>query len=285
MTMLDSTVTAVGGGLLSAELARLGAIVQKSTVRIGRRQGAGAGVVLSKDGLIVTNRHVVGRATQVQVEHEGTTLEGQVIARHSSLDLALVQVEATDLPPIEIGSGESLRPGSLAIAVGHPLGFARAVTLGVVVAPVQESMLLTDVTLLPGNSGGPMVDADGRLIGINTLVAGERSFSIAVEAVQELVATATTRPTYLGVTAAPARLPGDAGQTGLALTAIEPGSPAEEAGLLIGDVVIAVGGKPIEDAETLPAALIRAKAGDQLELSLLRGGVAMTVTATLRQAP
>ena len=286
-TTATDTLTAAGG-LLSAELARVGAIVQRSTVGVGRRHGNGAGVIWCADGLIVTNHHVVGRASKVEIEHEGSRYPGEVIARHPNLDLALVKVEATDLPAIPVGDSDSVRPGQLAIAVGHPLGFQRAVTLGVVVAKrPEDALLLTDVTLMPGNSGGPMVDAEGRMIGVNTLIAGERSFSIPVSAVEAFVDTVTGKApaAYLGVAGTLVQLSRPEERAGIVLTRVDVESPAAVAGLIIGDIVLAVGDKPIVDGETLPAAMLRAKPGQALTLALLRGGEPVTATVTLAERP
>ena len=285
-TATDTLTTA--GGLLSAELARIGAIVQRSTVGVGRRHGNGAGVIWSAEGLIVTNHHVVGRASKVEIEHEGRRYPGEVIARHPSLDLALVKIEAIDLPAIPVGDSDTVRPGQLAIAVGHPLGFQRAVTLGVVVAKrPEDALLLTDVTLMPGNSGGPMVDAEGRMIGVNTLIAGERSFSIPVSAVEAFVDTVTGKApaAYLGVAGTLVQLSRPEERAGIVLTRVDAESPAAAAGLIIGDIVLAVSDKPIVDGESLPAAMLRAKPGQALTLALLRGGEPVTATVTLAERP
>lgn len=282
------TLTAAAGGLLSAELARVGAIVQRSTVGVGRRHGNGAGVIWSADGLIVTNHHVVGRASKVEIEHEGMRYPGEVIARHPSLDLALVKVDATDLPAIPVGDSDAVRPGQLAIAVGHPLGFQRAVTLGIVVAKrPEDALLLTDVTLMPGNSGGPMVDAEGRMIGVNTLVAGERSFSIPVSAVEAFVdqVTGTAPAAYLGVAGTLVQLHRPEGRAGIVLTRVDADSPAAAAGLILGDILLAIGERPIVDGETLPAAMLRAKPGQTLSLNVLRGGEPVAATVTLAGRP
>ena len=278
------TYAEVAGGLLSAELARVGATVQRSTVGVGRRYGAGAGVIWSSDGLIVTNHHVVGRASKVEIEHEGARYPGEVIARHPSLDLALVEVDSVDLPAIPIGDSDAVRPGQLAIAVGHPLGDRLAVTLGVVVARrPEDALLLTDVTLMPGNSGGPMVDAEGRMIGVNTLIAGERSFSIPVSAVEAFVeqVTGTAPAAYLGVAGTLVQLHQPEELTGIVLTRVAADSPAAAAGLILGDILLAVADAPIVDGETLPAATLRSKPGQPLTLALLRGGEPVTATVTL----
>ena len=269
---------------LSTELADLIARVAPAVVSLGQRGGgSGAGVVWREDGVNVTTRHVV-RGDRVDVwTADDRHFTGIVAARHPERDLAVVKVAADGLPAIAVGDSSTVRPGQLAIAVGHPVGYRNAATVGIVVAAGQAATpegprtgdwLQTDVTLLPGNSGGPLLDAAGRVIGINTMVNGELSLAVPSLAVERFVAG--QRPSgaqgFIGVAGQVVPLRRADHPAGFLLTEIAEGAPADRAGLIVGDVVVRVGVAPVTDQETLPAALIRLKPGAAIELEVLRGG-------------
>jgi serine protease Do len=270
-------------GAVSEALSDIAARVSRSVVLVYHRGGNGAGVVWRADGRIVTNSHVAREGRAEVVLADGRKLVGIVAARHPTRDLAILKIAADDLPPIEIGDSTRVRPGQLAIAVGHPLGFRSAVTAGIVVAAGQAAtdegprtgdMLQADVSLAPGNSGGPLVDAQGRVIGINTMVSGKLALAIPSQAVERFVTGAGQGQgtAYFGVAGivVPLRRPDH--PVGYLLTEIGEGTPADRAGLIVGDVVIAVGETTVTDQESVPAAIVRMRPGDAVSVQVLRGG-------------
>jgi serine protease Do len=282
MTIAQELLTS--GRALSRELAEIATRVQPSVVRVGRHNGNGAGVIWRADGQIVTNHHVVSGTERAAIRlADGRRFEGTITARHPNRDLALVKIEATDLPAIEVGDSSTVRPGQIALAVGHPLGYNDAVTTGIVVASGQAATLdgprtgdhlQTDVHLAPGNSGGPLIDALGRVIGINSMVAGRLALSIPSLTVERFVEgdQAGRAAAYIGVTGllTPLRRPDY--ELGFLLTEVQDGSPADRAGILIGDIIVKFGQTPVIDQESVPAATLRLRPGAAVEIDLLRGG-------------
>lgn len=282
----------VFAGVLSNEIAEIARATRESTVLVYRNGGNGAGVIWRADGEIVTNRHVVGNSNQVDVVlADGRKFTGIVASRHPDRDLAVVKIAADDLPAAPIGDSSTVRPGQIAIAVGHPLGFRDAVTAGIVVASGQAAAeggprmgdhLQADLTLLPGNSGGPLVDAWGKVIGINTMVAGALALAIPSQAVERFVAggPAVRANAYLGIEVkyvASVRRGGF--EAGLVLTDVVEGSPADRAGLLIGDVIVAFAEITVVDQESLPASMLRLRPGEPVAISVLRGDDLRSFTA------
>lgn len=280
-TLIERDVFA---GVLSDEVAAIARATRESTVLVYRGGGNGAGVIWRADGEIVTNSHVVGNSNQVDVVlSDGRKFTGLVASRHPERDLAVVKIAADGLQAAEIGDSSTVRPGQIAIAVGHPLGFRDAVSAGIVVAAGQAATeggprmgdhLQADLTLLPGNSGGPLVDAWGRVIGINTMVAGALALAIPSQAVERFVAGGpTVRPNaYLGIEVKYVPSLRRAGFTaGLVLTGVVEGSPADRAGLIVGDVIVAFAEITVVDQESLPGALLRLKPGEPVPVSVLRG--------------
>ena len=187
MTTLRMAAPAIA---VAGELDGLAALVRRFTVEIGSRNGgsAGSGVVWHPDGLIVTNAHVAREPRPRVTFADGSTVEGRLVARDPARDLALVTVDATALPTPTIGDAEALRAGSLVLAFGHPLGVAHALSLGVVhtVTTVRGTprWIAADVRLAPGNSGGPLVDTQGRVVGINAMIAGGLGLAIPTSVVR-----------------------------------------------------------------------------------------------------
>jgi serine protease Do len=281
MTMLiDSTLAA---GIAAGELADIAERLTKSVALIGHRGGNGAGVIWRPDGQIVTNSHVASGDQAEVVLADGRKFQGVVTARHRSRDLAIVKIDADDLPAIEVGDSSTVRPGQLAFAIGHPFGLRNAVTAGVIVAagqavteggPQTGDHLQADVALGPGNSGGPLVDAAGRVIGINTMVAGRLSLAIPSQAVERFVSgvSITEGGVYLGVVGVLVELRRPDQEVGFLLTQIEAGAPADRAGLIMGDIVISIGETKVTDQESVPATVLRLKAGEAVTVQVLRGG-------------
>src|SRR5712671_1540086 len=224
--------------------------LRRSTVLIhAGGRGGGSGVIWSSDGTVITNAHVA-RGAHIGVElWDGREFGARVASRDSQRDLAELRIDATDLPSVLVADSSQVRPGELAIAIGNPLGFVGALTTGVIhaVGPLHglgsRSWVQADVRLAPGNSGGPLADARGRVIGINTMVAGRLALAIPSNVVQKFLSVGPSG-VWLGVTVHPVRIPrskalGGTGDTvGLALLEVEPGSPAFSASLMTGDILL-----------------------------------------------
>ena len=186
-----------GHGLISYELARVAAALRRVTVGVGARGvGAGSGVIWRPDGLIVTNAHVAqGRDFEITLWH-GRSMRAELLARDPKRDLALLSVDARDLPAASVGDPAALRTGEIVVAFGHPLGVANAVALGIVHAPqrgpvpglVADPWVRADIRLAPGNSGGPLADVRGRVVGINTLIYSGLGVAVSVSEVRGFVA-------------------------------------------------------------------------------------------------
>jgi serine protease Do len=238
--------------------------------------GAGSGVIWNRDGTIVTNAHVA-RGSRVEITlWDGREFTAEVIARDFRRDLAALRVSAPNLLAATLVDSSRIRPGEVAIAVGNPLGFLGAMTLGVVhaVSPLPGlgigSWVQAAVRLAPGNSGGPLTDVHGRVIGINTMVVGRLALAIpSNEVVQFLLGE--TGGHWLGVTVTPVRLPrpSQAG-VGLVVVGIEPGSPAALSSLLPGDILLGTDEVAFSSPQSL-AEVLELNSGGSLRLKFLRG--------------
>lgn len=259
--------------------------LRRSTVQVSTRGrgygGAGSGVIWGADGLIITNAHVARGAEAKVTLWDGSSHSATVLIRDPRRDLASLRIAAAGLPAATAGDSSALRVGELVIAVGNPLGFIGAVTTGVVHSlPNGKRWVAADVRLAPGNSGGPLADAQGRVIGINTMVAGGLALAAPSNAVGEFLRAGSSggKPgPALGVTVQPVPL-GRA--VGFLLLKVEGSSPAEAASLMIGDLVTGAGGSVFTTAEDLRAALD--SAGETLDLQFLRGDRRATRTTTIR---
>jgi len=240
-------------------------------------RGSGSGVLWSNDGLIVTNDHVA-RSLRVKVTlWDGREFEAQVAARDRRRDLAALRISAAD----SIAAGyrrdsSQLRAGEIVLAVGNPFGFLGALTTGVIhaVGPLpglgSQAWVQSDVRLAPGNSGGPLTDAGGRVIGINAMVAGRLALAIPSNEVRRFLQGQTGK-NWLGVTLTPVRLPRASRQAiGLLIVAIAPASPAAQASLLPGDILLGASERQFSSAEDL-ADLLNRNASPLLRLEFLRG--------------
>lgn len=282
---------------LGNELATVVDRVRRSVVQVFNSHGNGSGVIWRADGQIVTNSHVASSDHVTVVLGDGREFEGAVVARHPARDIALVTIEATDLPAADIADSSRVRPGQIAIAVGHPAGYRDAATFGVLAAAGQAvtpeglqigDLLQADIAIAPGSSGGPLVDSIGRVIGINTLVAGRLAMAIPSNAVDHFVEGRETMKSrgYIGISGTLVQLKRDDGeQIGVVITGVETGSPADRAGLIIGDVVLSVGNTPIFDEESLPAAVMRLTPGEPIDVQLLRGGDPRSFTVVPTERP
>lgn len=250
--------------MIDADLEALAERLRASTVtvRVGRA-GAGSGVVWSADGAIVTNAHVASRPQAEVMLADGRRFAARLERRDPERDLALLRVDAAGLSPAAVRDPADLRVGEVLVAVGHPLGVPNALTMGIVHAPLgsgRRRFVQADLRLAPGNSGGPLADASGRVVGINSMVvAGGLALAVPSDDVQRFLG-ASPEPSRLGVLLAPGRLRD--GRDVLVVVGIESNSRAERAGLRVGDVL------PGRDAERLRYAST---------LEIVRGGVAVVV--------
>jgi serine protease Do len=255
--------------------------LRRSTVllRPGGSKGNGSGVLWSSDGLIVTNAHVAtGSRAEISL-WDGREFRAEVISRDVRRDLAALRISTDNLLAAEFSDSSRVRPGEIAIAVGNPLGFVGALTTGVVhaVGPIRglgsQSWVQSDVRLAPGNSGGPLGDARGRVIGINAMVAGRLALAIASnEVARFLRGESGAESLRLGVSVMPVRLPRSTGgrKFALVLAAVEPGTPAARASLLPGDILLGTEEKRFTSVRDLAEALQGDVAG-LLRLEFLRG--------------
>jgi serine protease Do len=232
--------------------------------------GAGSGVIWNSDGLILTNAHVV-RSRSVEVElWDGRVFPAEIQSHDSRRDIAALRIGRNALPAANIGDSSSLRPGELVIAVGNPLGFTGALTTGVVHA-VGSRWVQAAVRLAPGNSGGPLADAQGRVIGLNAMiVSGGLALAVPSNAVSAFLKHGSGP--RLGVSVQPVA-------TGLLIVEVSPNSPAEAASLILGDILVAANGRRFRQADDLAAAI---EAGGLLNLTFLRGGNPNHRTVTVR---
>jgi serine protease Do len=228
--------------------------------------------------VVVTNAHVV-RGSRVSVQlWDGREFEAAIHARDPRRDLAHLHIDAVNLPAASAADSSELRPGELAIAIGNPLGFVGALATGVIhsVGSVrglgQQEWVQADVRLAPGNSGGPLADAHGRVVGINTMVAGGLALAIPSNAVRDFLSAGPANA-WLGVAVHPVQIPRSAGtgkRFGLVVLEIEPRSPADSASLLAGDILLGTEEKPFAAIEDLARAL-QGSGPRVLRVEFLRG--------------
>jgi S1-C subfamily serine protease len=282
-----------------------------AVVRIEAGRGAGSGVLFTPDGLLLTNSHVVssGRERRVTLS-DGRTLQADLVGQDADTDLAVLRVTLGTTPAAwaTFADSRGIRVGQVAVAIGNPFGFQHTVTSGVVSAlgrtlPTSAGRLIddvvqTDAALNPGNSGGPLVDTRGRVIGINTAMiqaAQGLCFAIASNTARfvasRLIRDGHIRRSYLGISGQTVPVPrGIARANGLAIssavfvTAVASGSPAEKAGLRDGDVIVALDREPMAAVEDLHRQLDERRIGVPTAIAILRGGARRTLTAvpTLR---
>jgi serine protease Do len=258
--------------------------LRRSTVEV-RLRGAnagGSGVIATSDGRIVTNAHVArGPGASVRL-WDGRELPATLLARDTRRDLAMLKVEAGGLPAAPFGDSGALRVGELVMAIGNPMGFIGALTTGVVHALGslpgfgRQSWVLADVRLAPGNSGGPLADAYGRVVGINTMIVNGLGAAVPGNAVTAFLRRGASGFS-LGVTVQPVRL--EDRRFGLLVLKVEPGSPAAAAPLWIGDVLTGVAGRAVLSVDDLHEALDGA--GGVIHLQFLRGDRAATRTVSI----
>jgi S1-C subfamily serine protease len=273
-------------------------------VGTGGGGGTGSGVVFTEDGYVLTNAHVVaGRSTGTAAFADGTAAGFRLVGADPLSDLAVVRVDGPTPSPATLGEASLLRVGQLVVAVGTPLGLAGTVTAGVVSAlgrslpardgnavRIVEDVIQTDAALNPGNSGGALADARGRVVGINTAVAGA-GLGLAVpvnETTRRIIGTLVrdgrVRRAFLGFVSSPAPLPPALAERlgrreGLRLVEVVPGSPAARSGLFAGDVLLTVGGEAVSTAQSVQRLMFAEAIGRDLPITVWRRGALVDVIA------
>jgi serine protease Do len=265
--------------------------------RRGRAEGAGSGVAISSDGYMLTSAHVVAGGHRVTASFsDGRELQAEVIGADPLSDLAVVRADARDLSPAQLGDADELRVGQLVVAIGSPMGLAGTVTAGVVSAlgrslPTQsgsagrlvENVIQTDAALNPGNSGGALSDSLGRVIGVNTAVAGI-GLGLAVpindatrKIISALMKEGRVRRAYIGIVGGSRPLPPKIASRldrdqGIEVVEVVTGSPAARAGLRAEDLIVEVDGEPMADVGDLQRLMVAERIGEDVEVQVVRDG-------------
>lgn len=267
-------------------------------------RGTGSGFIISNDGQILTNAHVVNGADTVQVIlKDGRTLEGEVLGADPVTDVAVVKIEATNLPTVTLGDSENLQPGEWAIAIGNPLGLDNTVTAGIISATGRSSsevgvpdkrvgFIQTDAAINPGNSGGPLLNARGEVIGMNTaIISGAQGLGFAIpinsakKIAAQLITTGTAKHPFLGIEMVTLsqeikqQISQDPNSTiaiavdrGVLIVRVVPNSPAADAGIRSGDAIQKIGNEEITKSETVQQIVQATEVGKSLQIELNRNG-------------
>ncbi len=278
----------------------------------------GSGFIISENGYVLTNEHVVRNAEKITVIlPDGRRFEGKVVGGHPQYDLAVVKISGKTLPTAKLGTSNDLMVGEWALALGNPFGFLLndtqpTVTAGVIsathrdiksqasAAGIYKNMIQTDAAINPGNSGGPLVNAKGEVVGINTFIftksGGSEGIGFAIpidvakRVVDEIIKYGKVRNVWIGVrtwelTPYVAERLGTRDRNGLYVSVIERGSPADKAGVKVGDIIRRVNGTPIRDVDEAYRALFGANVGDTISLSVERDGKILTMRLALTELP
>jgi len=293
--MPDDLLDAYSAAVTSAAARITPSVVNVEVFSSKGKRGGGSGFLFTPDGFVLTNSHVVNGAASIDVTlAEGTRCAASVVGNDPHTDLAVLRISAPNLTPAHLGDSDSIRPGQLVIAVGNPLGFQATVTAGVVSAlgrtmraqsgRLIDSVIQTDAALNPGNSGGPLVNARGEVVGVNTAVilpAQGICFAIAINTAKfvaaRLIRDGRIVRSYIGVAGQSAplhrrvvrfyELPVE---SGVLVLGVEKESPAESAGLHEGDVVVAYGETPVSSIDDLHRILTEEHIGKASELTVIR---------------
>lgn len=275
------------------------------------QQGSGSGFITTTDGTILTNAHVIEGADRVEVTlKDGRTFTGEVVGTDPVTDVAVVKIEAADLPTVALGDSELLQPGEWAIAIGNPLGLDNTVTTGIIsgmgrsssqvgVPDKRVNFIQTDAAINPGNSGGPLLNSEGEVIGINTAIirnAQGLGFAIPInqakEIAEQLIATGQADHAFLGIQMASltpelrqlAQTQGGlniTAETGVVILQVMPDSPAERAGVEPGDVITQIQGEAVTDPVKVQQAIGERAVGDRLSLQIERNGELRNLEVTI----
>lgn len=272
--------------------------------------GQGSGLIISPDGHILTNNHVVARADEIKVTlSDKRSFAAKVVGRDPYTDLAVLKVDAKDLPAAKLGSSKSLRPGDWVIAIGSPAGLDFSVTFGIISAlgrnlnfGAKVDMIQTDASINPGNSGGPLLDIRGNVIGINTAIIRSNGgdvkhigFAIPIDVArtvsQELISHGSIKHAYLGIymqdvdekVVKALALP--ANTRGVLVARVNASGPAEKAGIRQADIIQKIEGTPVTEARQVQQIVRQHKSGDSLHVLVLRDGAVVALTVTLGDFP
>ena len=271
-------------------------------------ESLGSGFIISSDGYVLTNYHVVGEADEIVVRlQDRRELDAELIGSDPQSDLALIKVDASDLPVVDIGSSDDLQVGEWVLAIGAPFGFDSSVTAGIVSAKGRSlptdnyvPFIQTDVAINPGNSGGPLFNLKGQVVGINSQIVSRSggymglSFAIpidlAMDVVDQLKENGEVSRGWLGVLIQ--EVDRDLAESfgldkpmGALVAQVQPGSPASKAGLQAGDVIIGFNGKEIQRSAQLPKWVGALKAGTEADMTVVRDGDEQTLTVTVGELP
>ncbi|MEA5452161.1 HhoA/HhoB/HtrA family serine endopeptidase [Leptolyngbya sp. CCNP1308] len=281
------------------------------------QRGVGSGFITSADGQIITNAHVVAGADEVQVTlTDGRSFTGEVLGADEVTDVAVIKIEADDLPTVAISDSDQLQPGEWAIAIGNPLGLDSTVTAGIISATGRSSrevgvpdkrvdFIQTDAAINPGNSGGPLLNLNGEVIGVNTaIIQGAQGigFAIPMNTVQrisaQLIETGRVDHAYLGIQMAnlspevkeninnsPDRPFSVEEEEGVLIVQVMPNSPAARGGLRAGDVIVAVEGQPVKESAAVQQAVEGSTVGQDLAVTLRRDGREQTISVRPGNVP
>jgi len=277
----------------SEPVADIAELVSPAVVQLESGAGLGSGVIYDQDGLILTAAHVVEGSSSVTVRlADGTSVDGEVLGTHDATDVAVISIpSSTDLPIADLAIGVDVRVGQLAVALGSPFGLDQTVTSGIVSAIDRVvsgvSMVQTDAAINPGNSGGPLVDSQGRVIGINDQIFTQSggnegvgfaiSIDLAAIVADQIVAGEAVQLAFLGVSTTPSS--GD--QPGALVQEVIEGSAAAASGLEVGDVIVEVDGRQVLDGSDLRVRIITTPAGSDVTILVLRQGEPIDLSATL----
>ncbi len=303
-----TTIAQAPFGAEEGNVVRIARQVSPAVVSVSQQEGgSGSGVIVQPDGVILTNAHVVGMSRTVRVGlADGRRVEGRVVGRDASLDVAVVRIEVPNMPVAPIGDSDRLEVGQTAIAIGNPLGLERTVTTGVISALNRsprgitlDGLIQTDAAISPGNSGGPLLDSRGRVIGINTAVLSARGaqglgfavpINLARNVAEQILTTGRVVRSYLGVEyrdvepemAEQFRL---SVREGIVVAAVEPGKPADRAGIERGDIITRIDDTPIKQGGDLRRILRDRRPGDTIRVTVMRAGEGTrTLSARLDEA-
>ena len=276
---------------------------------VPRQHGLGSGVIVTKDGYILTNNHVVDNAEEVKVTlQDGREFTAKVVGRDPKSDIAVIKIDASSLPVVPMADSDKVQVGDIVLAIGNPFGVGQTVTTGIVSATGRgnlgiedyEDFIQTDAAINPGNSGGALVDVEGRLIGINTAIysrtGGNQGIGFAIPSglarnvMDSLISYGSVARGYLGVmiqdvTPALAKEFKLKDSSGALIGDVVPKGPADKAGLKDGDVVLEYNGKKVIDSRRLRLAVGETKPGTTVPVKILRDGSSKTLDVTVQQLP
>jgi serine protease Do len=283
---------------------------QNAPPREQRERGLGSGVIVSPEGYILTNNHVVDGATEVKVTlSDKREFKARVIGADPKIDIAVIKIDASGLPSIVVGDSSKIQIGDYALAVGNPFGVGKTVTMGIVSATgrsnlgieAYEDFIQTDAPINPGNSGGALINDRGELIGINTAIIAHGSegnqgigfavpVNLARSVMDQILKNGKVTRAYLGivpqdVTPAMAKAFGEKEPAGALVGSVSANSPAQKSGLQNGDIILELDGKPVEDANQLRMNISMMGPGTTVHLKVFRGGAEREFTATLGELP